>query len=304
MDKYFTFLYVKSGNSGVKTLRIHRYIVYAAATLIVGLIVTAVSLVARYSGKAETLRKVTALERENSNLIAKIEGFQKEIGELKSRMALNYELQNQVRLLAGIDPISREVWEVGVGGPEPLDRMELHGNDIILANLDKSLEQMVRQSELELKSYKEVMAMLEKDKKIRDCTPTIRPLRGGFLSSRFGRRMDPFTGRLARHLGVDFCARTGTPVMATANGIVTMAKRNGSFGLFIEINHGNGFKTRYGHLSKILVRRGQRVKRREIIGLVGNTGRSTGSHLHYEVIYRRVHRNPLNYIIPAGVYYD
>jgi murein DD-endopeptidase MepM/ murein hydrolase activator NlpD len=83
-----------------------------------------------------------------------------------------------------------------------------------------------------------------------------------------------------------------------------MAKKKGSLGLVIEVNHGNGFVTRYAHLSKILVKRGQRIKRGEIIGRVGNTGRSTGSHLHYEVVFRKVHRNPLQYIIPSGTYYD
>jgi murein DD-endopeptidase MepM/ murein hydrolase activator NlpD len=83
-----------------------------------------------------------------------------------------------------------------------------------------------------------------------------------------------------------------------------MAKKNGSFGLMIEMNHGFGFKTRYAHLSKMLVKRGTRVKRGEIIGLVGSTGRSTGSHLHYEVVFRKAHRNPLSYIIPEGTYFD
>ena len=92
--------------------------------------------------------------------------------------------------------------------------------------------------------------------------------------------------------------------MSSADGVITMAKKNGSMGLTIEVNHGNGFKTRYAHLSKLYVRRGQRIKRGETLGAVGNTGRSTGPHLHYEVIFRKQHRDPLNYIIPEGVYFD
>lgn len=305
MDNYFTFLYIKQGNAGVKTLRIHRLVAYTVVAIAAAIIITSVSMIIHFSGKAIDSKRIDQLEKENEQLVAKIQSFQGEIDNLKKQMALGYEFQNQARLLAGLDPISRDVWNVGIGGPEPsLFKENYFGKDMLLRNLSLDLDQMVRQSELELKSYKEIITMLEKDKKIRDRTPSIRPLKGGFLSSRFGRRMDPFTGRLARHLGVDFCARTGTPVMSTADGIVTMAKKNGSFGLVIEVNHGNGFKTRYAHLSKILVRRGQRVRRGEIIGLVGNTGRSTGTHLHYEVIFRRVHRNPLLYIIPQGVYYD
>ncbi len=194
---------------------------------------------------------------------------------------------------------------MGVGGPEPsLIRSDAEVSGRIMSALEENLERMVRQSKLQLESYDEIVTILEKEKDLRDCTPSIRPITGGYLSSRFGRRMDPFTGRIAHHTGVDYRARTGTPIMCTADGVVTMAKKNGSFGLMIEVNHGFGFKTRYAHLSKMLVKRGARVKRGEIIGLVGNTGRSTGSHLHYEVVFRKTHRNPLNYIIPEGTYFD
>ncbi len=83
-----------------------------------------------------------------------------------------------------------------------------------------------------------------------------------------------------------------------------MARKDGGFGLVVEVNHGNGFKTKYAHLSKVLVRRGQRIKRNEVLGLVGNSGRSTGPHLHYEVVFRGVPRNPLNYIIPDDYYFE
>ena len=92
--------------------------------------------------------------------------------------------------------------------------------------------------------------------------------------------------------------------MTTADGIVSLSGRNGGFGIMVEVNHGNGFKTRYAHLSKSLVHRGQRVKRGEMIGLVGSTGHSTGSHLHYEVHFRKARRDPLQYVIPDGVCYD
>lgn len=248
---------------------------------------------------------VAELKRQNAELTERIESFQREIADLDKRMDSNLELQNRARLLAGLEPITEDVWLVGVGGPEPefID-FQAGRSGALVFNLEKDLERMVRQSELQLKSYSDILGILEKEKKVRDSTPSIRPMKGGFLSSRFGRRMNPFTGRIARHVGVDYRARTGTPVMSTADGVVTMAKKKGSFGLVIEVNHGNGFKTRYAHLSKILVKRGKRVKRGEIIGLVGNSGRSTGSHLHYEVIFRKVHRDPLHYVIPEDAYYD
>lgn len=219
-------------------------------------------------------------------------------------MEKNLTLLNRARLLANLDPVPDDVWQVGIGGPEPDHSLDLPAVDLFAGDLAGDLDKMIRQSDLELASYEEIIGFLEKEAKMRDATPSIRPLKGGYLTSRFGRRMDPFTGRITRHRGVDYHARIGEPIVTTADGIVTMAKKNGSFGLEVEINHGNGFKTRYGHLSKILVKRGQRVKRGETIGFVGNTGRSTGPHLHYEVLFRKVHRNPLQYIIPEGVYFD
>jgi murein DD-endopeptidase MepM/ murein hydrolase activator NlpD len=304
MDRYFTFLYVRRGNAGVRSIRIHRLLAMTCAAVVLALFVISVSLIVKYAGYEHDSARLAALERENRDLRERISGFQHKIDQLERRMAVNFEQQNHARLLASLEPISPDVWDVGVGGPEPLAQSDIRAGGHAAMRLEGELDKLVRQSQLQFNSYREIVDILEKKKKIRDSTPSVRPLKGGYLSSRFGRRMDPFTGRISYHRGIDYHARTGTPVMSTADGIVTMAKKKGSFGLAIEVNHGNGFKTRYAHLSKMLVKRGQRVKRGDIIGLVGNTGLSTGSHLHYEVIFRKVHRNPIQYIIPEDVYYD
>jgi cell division protein FtsB len=305
MDRYFTFLYVRSGNAGVRSLRVHRALALSLAALLLGIVVVSIVMIAKYSGVRMDSGEIVRLQQENAQLAARIEGFNAEVDDLKRRMDINLEMQNRARLLASLEPISEDVWQVGIGGPEPgTAATDLSGTEMFLSTLEEDLAIMVRQSELQLESYSEIIQILENEREIRDSTPSIRPLKGGYLSSRYGRRMDPFSGRICRHLGIDYRARTGTPVMTTADGIVTMSKKKGSFGLVIEVNHGNGFKTRYAHLSKMLVRRGQRVKRGEIIGLVGNSGRSTGSHLHYEVIFRKQNRDPLHYIIPEGTYFD
>ncbi len=305
MDRYLTFLYIRRGNAGVKSFRVHRGLAVSLSVVFAAMLITSVTLAVRYSGFMLDSRKLTELQRENDELTGNIRSFGAKIEELERRMEANLELQNQARVLAHLDPVPDDVMEVGIGGPGPEREMSREtGYEALLVSLEKDLDMLVRQSDLEVESYHEVIDILESEKKVRDSTPSIRPLKGGYLSSRFGRRMDPFTGRIARHLGVDYRARTGTAVMSTADGMVTMAKKKGSLGLVIEVNHGSGFRTRYAHLSRILVSRGQRVKRSEIIGLVGNTGRSTGSHLHYEVIFRKTHRNPLNYVIPEGVYFD
>ncbi len=240
---------------------------------------------------------------ENERLLADLERFRQKERMLEARMQVFIELSNRAHILASLDPIPDDIWQVGVGGPN-LSALERAFPDSLFYDVELDLDKMIRQSELQMESYREILSVLEQEREMRSCTPSIRPLRGGFLSSRYGRRMDPFSGRTVFHAGVDFRARTGTPVMATADGVVRWAGRNGGFGLMIEIEHGNGFRTRYAHLSKILVTRGQRLKRGEIIGLVGDTGYSTGSHLHYEVLHFGLNRDPLQYILPEDLCYD
>lgn len=131
--------------------------------------------------------------------------------------------------------------------------------------------------------------------------PSRRPVDQMRLTSSFGNRSDPFTGRRARHNGIDIPGPTGTPIYATADGQVGRAQRLGGYGNYIEIEHGHALQTRYGHLSQILVEPGQRVRRGDLIGLMGSTGRSTGPHLHYEVRIAGAPVNPIPFIADDGV---
>ncbi|MCK4427176.1 MAG: M23 family metallopeptidase, partial [candidate division Zixibacteria bacterium] len=129
-------------------------------------------------------------------------------------------------------------------------------------------------------------------------TPSIRPS-AGYLSRGFGIKIDPFTGRKQPHLGIDLATDIGTPVYATAEGRVSFVGRDRGLGRMIRINHLFGYTTVYAHLSQVKVKRGEHVKRGEVIGAVGNTGYSTGPHLHYEVRFRGQPKNPLNYILSS-----
>jgi len=305
MNRYFSFLWVRGANAGVKTIRVRRVLAIGALIAVAALILSSVVLMATRAGRVYDGIAARNLKAENERLTEELGRFRAEAENLKSKMNLSFELQNRARLIASLEPLSADVWQAGIGGDEPdLDRMETAYPDSVFSTIDESLDQMLRQTEIQMESYSEVISVLEKEKKIRNGTPSVRPLKGGFLSSRFGRRMDPFLGEVVQHSGLDYRARVGSPVVSTAEGVVSFARRNGGFGLMIEVTHENGFATRYAHLSKILVTRGQKVKRGEIIGLVGNTGHSTGSHLHYEVLFRKVHRDPLQYVIPQGACYD
>jgi len=126
--------------------------------------------------------------------------------------------------------------------------------------------------------------------------PAGRPVKHGWLSSYFGMRTDPFTGRRAFHSGLDFAGKMGSDVMAVAAGVVTYAGKRSGYGNLVEINHGNGYSTRYGHNSKILVSVGQTIKKGQIIAKMGSTGRSTGPHVHFEVLINGHAVNPKRYI--------
>ncbi len=131
--------------------------------------------------------------------------------------------------------------------------------------------------------------------------PISHPMPFGRFTSGFGRRVDPFRRSLATHTGIDYAGPIGSEAKVTAGGQVVYASYNGAYGRMIDVDHGNGFVTRYGHLSKILVRRGMQVKKGQVIGIQGSTGRSTGNHLHYEIRYNGVAINPLPFI-KAGQY--
>jgi murein DD-endopeptidase MepM/ murein hydrolase activator NlpD len=150
-------------------------------------------------------------------------------------------------------------------------------------------------------SLNEVDATLKLQQQKAHQMPTIRPILGAAIRENFGLRMDPLLDKIAVHEGVDIPMPVGTPVLATADGVVktaiTLYTPHRSYGMEVVIDHGFGNETRYAHLSKILVRPGQRVKRWQTIGEVGETGRSTGPHLHYEVLSSGKPNNPMHYII-------
>src|SRR5690606_23210627 len=126
--------------------------------------------------------------------------------------------------------------------------------------------------------------------------PSRRPIDQMSLSSSYGMRVHPVTGRVARHNGIDIPAPRGTPIYATADGIVGRAQRLGGYGNYVEVEHGNAIQTRYGHMSSYIVRPGQQVRRGDILGYVGSTGRSTGNHLHYEVRIEGAPVNPMPFV--------
>ncbi len=298
--RYFTFLYVPSDNSGLRTVRVHKLLGFAVLGAVAALMTSSTVAVLRYTLQSGDTYQVARLSKENGVLRGQLASVSADVTELESQVRQNFDFQKKARLLANRDDLNEDITEVGVGGP---DFAYVHA----LSNLDEStraqvtgirrdIDKLIRQAKLQSESYTEIVKVLGENQDILNHTPSIKPLARGFVSSRFGLRMDPITGRSSRHWGVDYSARLGTPIFATADGIVTFAGKWAAFGNTVEVSHGD-FVTRYAHASTLLVQKGQRIKRGDVIARVGSSGRSTATHLHYEVIHSGQKRNPLAYVL-------
>jgi len=229
-----------------------------------------------------------------------IQAFAKEIRALNSEMIALREFEKKIRVIANIEETVRQEAVFGIGGtmPEDLNSIlpltEKHSS--LIREMHTEVEHLGEASAVQKQVFEELHSYLQDQRSLLASTPAIRPTTG-WLSSGFGHRISPFTGLKEFHKGLDIATREGTPVISPADGIVTIAGTKGGLGNIIVIDHGHGMVTRYCHLKKWLVRAGTRVKRGDKIALVGNTGRTTAPHLHYEVYLKGIPVNPANYIL-------
>jgi murein DD-endopeptidase MepM/ murein hydrolase activator NlpD len=265
-----------------------RKLLAAGGALALAVILSIIAIA--YSGNAVSRRadvqrlqaenqELTEVNRELSETIAEVQARLDDFEERTARLALAAGMQGDA---AGVVGTSIEGGQVGSGGqydrlPEGRESLRLQGSWI---------EQQLDLVDRTLSETGEVLSS----------TPTMAPS-VGVLTDGFGTRNDPFTGRRAFHRGLDISARRGTPVHAPADGVVVFAGRNGGLGKTIRISHGFGFTTLYGHLHEMTVELGDEVHRGDLIGTIGSTGRSTGSHLHYEVHEDGKAKDPLYFIL-------
>jgi hypothetical protein len=296
--KKYSILIVPPENGRVFNREIsHRLLVLCSLFLSFFIIASVYSAIGFLKSTVDK-KKMTGLVEENKVLSAKLGDLESTVTLLKGEMSSIVGRDEQIRLVFDLPPIDSDVREVGVGGeisPEPLVGSEL-GQRTWLVQED--IEKVRRQIELENASTAELLTLVKDRKEQLDHTPTIDPCEG-FVTRGFGMHNDPFTGSYQQHNGVDIAAPRGTPVYATANGVVASTAYESGLGNLIVINHGNGYSTSYGHLSKIMVASGHKVARGELIGLVGSTGYSTGPHLHYEVHQNNRAIDPANFIVKS-----
>jgi murein DD-endopeptidase MepM/ murein hydrolase activator NlpD len=218
-----------------------------------------------------------------------LDAMARKLGEVQAKMVQLESLGERVSGLAGLSPTEIKA-PLAQGGAlveaKPMSMQELQAT---LANLDRLTIERT-----------DVMTLIESrlfDQKIKQMmVPTQQPVLAGSLGSAFGWRIDPFTGGQALHSGLDFQAEPGTPILAAAGGVVVTQEWHAAYGNLVEIDHGNELITRYAHASKTLVKKGDLIRRGQKIAEVGNTGRSTGPHLHFEVLLQGAPQNPQKFL--------
>ncbi len=242
------------------------------------------------------------LRKENDELRLYYELLSEDLTHANEMLGILQDRDDNIyRVIFGVDPIPEEVRKAGVGGSnrykELLDK-GLEKEELILENFTK-IDQLKKQMYIQTKSYDDIISMARNKEKLLASLPAIQPVSNKELkrlSSGFGYRIDPILKVRKGHYGVDFSLEKGSPVYATGDGVVSLVKSSFSgYGKEIEIDHGFGYTTKYAHLNDFLVKKGQKVKRGEMIGYSGNTGKSTAPHLHYEVHINNKPVNPVHY---------
>ncbi len=286
-SRKFTILIIPEGSHRVRRLNLRRNVLLSVAgafllcCLAIG--VLAVDYFRTHLDRHEFHRlKVQnrVQQQQLQRLAAGIEDLQKEMVVLAQNDA-------KVRVLAQLSKPRTDTLS-GVGGPS-------EENPDRFSDLQKQIDEVRQAIELRRESQEEIQGFLNDQRSLLAAKPKGWPVKG-WMTSGFGMRISPFSGQRKMHEGLDIAARTGTPIFASADGIVSRAETAPGYGKLVVLDHGYGFKTYFGHNSKIFVKVGQRIKRGDRIAAVGSTGSSTGSHLHYEVRRNGVPLNPRKYL--------
>jgi murein DD-endopeptidase MepM/ murein hydrolase activator NlpD len=289
MDKrYSTIIFVPHARAKFRKLKVSHRLLFSIVSLVTSSLCLSTFFSIQYFTSLSQTHELSKLRRENRELQTANEQFGKSVESLRGQLRTVEDRTRKLAIIAGITTLD-ESSQGGTGGTrndetanpyrDDVDKMSFRSHNL---NKDLSLLEQKFMAQSRLLSS----------------TPSIAPVRG-ILTDGFGGRSDPFTGEPGQHNAIDISSAIGAPVRSPADGIVVKAEWANGYGNVIYVSHGYGYSTRYGHLKGFAARPGQRVKRGDVIGYVGSTGRSTGPHLHYEVRMNNNPVNPLEYILNA-----
>lgn len=305
-ERKWTVMVVPHGSGSSRAVEVSQTVVKALVGI--GGVVALLFLVLGGTAlsRGVNITRSRALEHENALLASEIQRMRERLVGLRDTLNKFADREQAMRLLAGLSPVDQDVQQAGIGGPsgtwserDSLAAAGPNGQQALAARID--MDQLTRRANILVRSINEAYDSASSQRARYAAMPSIMPTKG-WLTSAFAREREHPILHLARpHEGMDLSAPMGTEIEAPAAGVITQVSWVEGYGNMLTIDHGYGLVTRYAHCSKILVVRGQRVKRGQLIAKVGNTGLSTGPHLHYEVWVNGRPVNPMKYVLPEAI---
>ncbi len=292
--KYSIFIVPDGGR--VRQFSVSKTTTLVACSVLFLLIGSSLILSADFFGRTVDDYRAASLQDENRFLSGRIEVINQSVDSLRQEIVTLTEKEQVIRTIFDLPTIDPAERQLGIGGPELLPTDEMYTPSKLSAyQTEAEVDRLLAMSAFERQQFSDIYETLADKKTDLDHTPSIKPTTGWLIRG-YGIKPDPFTGKKRLHAGIDISNQRGTPIVAAAAGVVAFAGNRGPLGKAIMIDHGNGLQTLYGHLDAFKVKKGQRVKRGDLIALMGNTGYSTGPHLHYAVVKDGVSVNPKRYI--------
>ncbi len=244
--------------------------------------------------------RINKIVTENKHLQSQIGSLSETIGLLKNDLEKISSQGEKFRLMVDLPKLEKDALKVGIGGNvSNFEAKQMIGNkDNVLEQLNSLTDQLSREVKQQKESYNKIFEKHSNNQKFFAAIPALKPMDGYYSPNGFGGRVHPVLGIFKTHGGLDIVNDVGTNVYAAGDGTIEFVGRSGGgYGIIVVINHGFGFQTLYAHLSKVIARSGLKVKRGDLIAKSGRTGLVSGPHLHYEVIYKGVKQNPIDYFL-------
>ena len=293
-------MFLPGPNERVRTLSISKSTLKTVFLSLAGVLVLSLYLAYEYNDVKDKVWELQSVREELMQQKAQVQNFALNILDYKRQMFLLRDLDTRLRRVVSLGPRDKAQQVLGIGGPDELGLQNLatlgeKKQAEALKEMHQELSQLKNAASRQETSLQMLIEYFEDRRSLFASTPSLWPVRG-WVTSPFGNRTSPFSGIQKFHEGIDIAAQTGTPVMAPADGVVIHAGFSTGYGNMVEISHGYGVKTVYGHNSRLNVKAGQQVKRGDIISYIGDTGSSTGPHLHYEVRLNGLPVNPVKYM--------
>ena len=297
-NKYHNYIIVSEKDSGVRNYHFSRKFVLFS----IGLSILTISTVLFFTANALTgvihQTKMDNLRSSYEHLSETLVSLQSQLDNVSGEVGSIEKKDQAIRTYAGLPQIDKDVRKLGVGGTDfKINTIDNIPADISnrITEIEMNVNSLSRKVKLELSSYNSLYEVVRNHSDNLKYVPSIRPVQTGYLGSGFGYREDPFNGNTRFHYGQDIAVNSGTKVYAPADGKIKYAANQGGYGKVVKIDHSNGYRTIFAHLLKINVKAGTKVKRGDLIALSGNSGRTVGPHLHYEVHHYGAPQNPLDY---------